>query len=294
MLRCMSSWVGAVGSTLWLAGCASVVPSFDVPRDPATNSPTVASIVDRLTCELANLVAPGSPNAPELLTGQYEVAVQLDLTVNDAGSLAPSFTYINGPFVFGAGAKLEQSREQVFSEKLYYSLIDLRYELDESEAAFRAGRTTRRLGDCATYFDTNLAGDLGIRQAVDLAFSSNYLRTSAKASEKGAFGGSINFTVTKNLNGVGPTWTLTHFKGPGGLGALSEVNTDRLTFAFAVSEHPLSEKQLAQRGLGKAPSTRTTPLIATTVRINTRAEDLLRQLQINQISNQLSTIRALQ
>ncbi|MEH2482280.1 hypothetical protein V1282_005637 [Nitrobacteraceae bacterium AZCC 2146] len=287
-LQAMASLLSAT----MLAGCAGIVPSFDVPKDPESGSPNVVSIVNRVTCELANLVAPGAPNATELLTGQYEVAVQLDLTVNDTGGLAPSVTYASGPFAFGLGAKLEQSREQYFSQKLYYSLLDLRNELNERENAVRAGTAKKRLTDCSDDIDTNLAGDLGIRQAVDMALASNYLKTDAKAADQGAFGGSVNFLVTKNLNGVGPTWTLTHFTGPGGLSSVSEVNTDKLTFAFAVADPPLNAAQLAARYGAKNGR----PARAALQRLpnNFEADRLLQQLQINQISNRLSSIRALQ
>jgi hypothetical protein len=53
------------------------------------------------------------------------------------------------------------------------------------------------------------------------------------SGSSGAFGGYVDFVVTKNLNSVGPTWTLQHFKGPGSLAGVSEINTDKLTFAFA-------------------------------------------------------------
>jgi hypothetical protein len=288
------STIAAFVLPIVLGGCAGVVPVFDIPRDPSSGNPTVGSIVNRVTCELANLVAPGAQNEIELLTGQNEVAVELDLTVNDTGGLAPSVTYTNGPFMFGAGAKIEQSREQFFSEKLYYSLLDLRDALDDGERAFRTGEAKKTLTDCTDYADTNLAGDLGIRQSVAMALNSNYLETTAKASDQGAFGGYINFLVTKNLNAVGPTWTLTHFTGPGGLGSLSEVNTDKLTFAFAVSEHPLNAAQLAKR---KTLANRAKPFRTASgqlrASINFRAEQLLQQLQINQISNRLNTIQAL-
>ncbi|MCG7394245.1 hypothetical protein MHY87_15165 [Microvirga sp. ACRRW] len=272
-----------------LGGCATVVPSFDVPTDPSTESPTVKSIVDRVTCELANLVTPGAPNETDLLTGQYEVAVQLDLTVNDTGGLSPSLAYIStgAPFIFNANAKFEKSREQYFSQKLYYSLLDLRQELDDREKAFRKGSATRLMTDCSKDIETNLAGDLGIRQVVDMALGVNYGRTTAKMSDKGAFGGSVNFTVTKNLSGVGPTWALTHFVGPGPLASASEVNIDKLTYAFAIAEKPLNSKQLAARKLqGQFASGRSAT--------NAAAEQFVQQLQVNQISTQLMTIRALQ
>jgi hypothetical protein len=277
-----------------LVGCAGIVPRFDVPTDPQTRSPSVVSIVNRVTCELANLVAPGAENEAELLTGQYEVAVQLDLTVNDTGGLAPSLTYASAPFAFGLGAKFEQSREQYFSQKLYYSLLDLRNELDERERAVAAGTAKRQLTDCSDYIETNLAGDLGIRQAVDMALASNYLKTDAKAAEQGAFGGSVNFLVTKNLNAVGPTWTLTHFTGPGGLGSVSEVNTDKLTFAFATASPPLNAAQLAARYGTRRLRSAGVPRVLPRRPGNSEADKLLQQLQINQISNRLSSIRALQ
>ena len=62
-----------------------------------------------------------------------------------------------------------------------------------------------------------------------MASTSEDLTTSAEK----VFGGSIQFLVTKNVNAVGPTWTLVHFKGPGGLLSASQVNTDKITLAFA-------------------------------------------------------------
>ncbi|BBO09233.1 hypothetical protein TM102_07030 [Bradyrhizobium sp. TM102] len=269
-----------------------------------TNGPTVKSIVDRVTCELAELVSPESLSNPEknvgyfLLTAQYEVAIQLDLSVNDTGGLAPSFTYTAGLFDFGASAKIEQSREQTFHETLFYSLLDLQEQIILRDSEISAGEQLPRIGACPVT-DTNLAGRLGIRQAVEMAADSDHLQV-AKQGEQGAFGGSINFTVTKNLSGIGPTWTLTHFKGPGGLGSVSEVNVDKLTFAFAEAMHPLSGRQLADRatrlGLsGDSSQTRARTAsrrtIASTPIRNRTAERLLERLTLTDISTQLRSIR---
>jgi hypothetical protein len=82
--------------------------------------------------------------------------------------------------------------------------------------------------------DTNLSGNLEISDFVAMAaLTQNLDQASAKApAGKGVFGGSIQFLVTKNLS-AGPTWTLVHFKGPGPLASVSEVNTDKITLAFA-------------------------------------------------------------
>jgi hypothetical protein len=53
-----------------------------------------------------------------------------------------------------------------------------------------------------------------------------------------ALRGFVTFIVTKNLTGVGPTWTLTHFTGPGKFASASDVNTNKLVFAFAFPAKP--------------------------------------------------------
>jgi hypothetical protein len=86
--------------------------------------------------------------------------------------------------------------------------------------------------DLSTWWatDKNLAGELGLTRTVELAFTSQHVDWGKKLSDGGVFGGYVNFVVTK----AGPTWTLTSFTGPGSnLGSFSEVNTDKLSFAFA-------------------------------------------------------------
>ena len=211
---------------LTLAACSNV-SRFDVPQ--TEQGPSVKSIVDRLRCEIGNLARPDSPHNPALLAGDFVAAVQLNLTVNDDGSLAPTTVYTNGLFSFNAGAKLEASREQNYTQNLIFSIRQMRQEIQAFAAA--------GLPDpfpCTGVADTELAGDLGIRSAVDMAFTTPNNNFGAKLSgTSGAFGGYVTFTITKNLNAVGPTWTLKHFKGPGSLAGISEVNTDKIAFAFA-------------------------------------------------------------
>jgi hypothetical protein len=216
----------AVVAALSLAGCASVVPHYDIPNDPRSGEPTVRSIVDEITCELDSMLD-DHHYRPYLLGGDMVAAFQLNLTVNDSGGLAPTMAFSNGLFSFGVGASLSQSREQNYTETLYYSMK----ELDSDN---QAARKNGQVIDCRHVIDTNLAGDLGLREAVAMAIQSPHLKTDQPLSgSSGEFGGYINFGVTKNLNSVGPTWTLTHFRGPGGLMGVSEVNTDKLQFAFA-------------------------------------------------------------
>lgn len=246
-----------------LSNCAAVVPNFDIPSNEY--GPTIKSISRRVTCELAGLIERNDGLSSALLIDDVVVAVQLNLTVNDTGGVSPSLSYINGPFAFGLGGTVSQSREQNFTQKFYYSIRSIKKEADDFKSM------GGNLADCwAT--DTNLAGELGLRRTVELAFTSQHVDWDKKLADDGVFGGYVNFVVTKSVNG-GPTWTLTSFTGPGSnLGSLSEVNTDKLTFAFARGDK--AGKPYGTSGRQKA-------------------DRLIEQINLNQLTTQLSGIRQL-
>ncbi|WP_149534180.1 hypothetical protein [Tardiphaga sp. P9-11] len=158
-----------------------------------------------------------------LLTLDYEVAMLLTLDVNDTGGLAPSFNLPYPNFAFNVGANLSQSREDTFNVNLTYSMREL----------FRWWQKDRDLGICPET-DTNLAGNLGLRRIVEAALDTpDMIKTTDVSVTGGEFSGIVNFTLTKSINSAGPTWTLTHFVGPGNMASLSRVNNDKLSFGFA-------------------------------------------------------------
>ena len=91
----------------------------------------------------------------------------------------------------------------------------------------------RSTGLCPEGVTYDLAGELGIKELVDLGFSAPGLMVDNPFKSGGVFGGSIEFGLTRNVNSAGPTWTLTNFRGPGNLGRLERKNTNKLTIAFA-------------------------------------------------------------
>jgi hypothetical protein len=165
---------------------------------------------------------------------------------------------------------VDAQREQNFTEQLIFSIKDIRTEmLLAAEASQKLHRPVDSF-DCPVV-DTNLAGELGMVQSAEMAFTSGGLNLQTKLSgASGAFGGYVNFIITKNLNSVGPTWTLTHFKGPGSLAGVSEMNTDKLTFAFA--------ERSATGAIPRAAQT-------------ARAEALLGYILTNQISTQIGSLK---
>jgi hypothetical protein len=221
------------------------------------------------------------------LNGDYDVQVSLSIEVNDTGGLTPSVSYMNpihgmGLFTFSGNGTLSESRDHNFTENLQFSVREIYNDWKLWQNAQLTGGDTLSLDphDCPPA-DTNLSGTLGINDFVAMAALSENLDTQ---NPKGVFGGSIQFLVTKNVTSVGPTWTIVHFKGPGGIANLSEVNTDKVTLAFA-------------------PGTGLTPVV-TSVRlprklstpklrrpVNPSAYSLLQQLLTSSINTQLTSIQ---
>lgn len=251
-------------------GCA--VPRYDVPYDTA-GQPTVKSIVERVQCEIRDMVRDDRAGDPTsfhrlfLLNGDYDVEVSLSLDVNDTGGLSPSLTYMTPlsaatSFMFGADGTFSQSRDHNFTENIQLSVrsifLDWRNGVDPH--------------DCPSA-DSNLSGTLGLKDIVAMAALSENLDASKSLDKGGVFGGSVQFLVTKNITGAGPTWTLVNFKGPGPLAAFSEIHTDKITLAFARGPN-----------VGK-------PMATGKRQVNTRAYLLLQQLLASSINSQLTQLQ---
>ena len=223
-----------VASALAVAACcgACAVPSFDVPRDKY-DQPTARTIVERIQCEIRDMVRNDRPDDPAsfdrrfLLNNDYEVLVSLSLEVNQSGGLAPSVSYVtpllgttSSTFTAAGSASLSESRDHTFSENLQLSTREIYEDWLHGVKPY----------DCPTA-NTNLAGRLGIRDLVALATSSAGWKEVEVG--KSVFGGQIQFVVTKSLSATGPSWQLVRFKNVGALASLSEINTDKVTLAFA-------------------------------------------------------------
>jgi hypothetical protein len=245
-------------------GCA--VPNYDVPYSK-TGQPTAHSIVARIECELRDMVRNDRPDDPVtwhrdfLLNHDYDIEVAVSLEVNNTGGLAPSVSYLNpvAAFAVGGTGTLSESRDHTFTENLQFSIRDI----------YNDWRTGADPHECPPA-DTELAGTLGLSDFVAMASVSPSLDQSAA---NGVFGGTIQFLVTKSLSAVGPTWTLVHFTGPGGLASLPQVNTDKITASFAQGTN-----------VGK-------PLKGARRSLNPAAHAFLQQLLTGSISSQLTTIQ---
>jgi hypothetical protein len=256
--------------SLALAACTVVPAHFDVPYS-ASGVPLANSIVQRIRCELAELVRDDLEvpynRRQTLLQYDYHTAMLLSLDANDTASASPSLTFPYTGVSFNITPSAKLSRQDQINYTLNYSMLDLYFD-------WKANPNKYVCPDP----DTNLAGNLGIREKISSALNIADLAFTTEASpSNGQFSGVINFTATKAINQAGPTWTLAHFSGPGAFLAASEVNTDKLAFGFAAGPK-----------IKFVPTKRPAlPRISTAV----QADDALSQALTNDLGTQLNGIR---
>jgi hypothetical protein len=206
-----------------IGGCVNTVPAFDVPYNQISETetaPTVASIVRRVRCELIEVAGDfgAEQDRVKIVEQDIQAVVELSLSVAQDGKLAPSFSLIQAPLTFATGFSYERTREQNFITYLTFSLAEL--------------SQTNRNKKCDLPADTNLAGNLGIKQIFAMSNTSGPFKRWDETGSNGVFGGSVSFTVDTQLAATGPTWKLTTFEGPGSLLSASNKNVDKLTFGF--------------------------------------------------------------
>jgi hypothetical protein len=207
------------------------VPQFDVRHNGT--GPTTSTIVQRITCEFTQLLQKDDIGLRTyLLTGNYIAAMKLELQVTDSGEIAPSLSFPTvGPFLsIGAGLKLNNESKRSWFKYLSYSMRELDQRLQR--------QTNKSFGNCPKNAHFNLEGELGIRDFVllDVTSRDTIGPQPLNKGEKGEFGGTIEFTLTRNINSAGPTWTFEDFKGPGGLGKVDRTSVNTLTIAFVKGE----------------------------------------------------------
>jgi hypothetical protein len=241
---------------LSVGGCMST-PEF--PKDSAVKPRMVVRAIE---CELFN--ARRGFKAHEL--DKWVASADLVLQVDQQATLIPAFTHTN--FVsssltrtFDWGLKYDSTAQRIYNESVTFKLDKLnpkdcensRSEFGLKEVmdmAFNSVDPDDEAVVLGTEEETGPAssGQEGKppsnkKKAIRFAFdryraapARTALRESGdNAKSKGAFGTSLQFVLTYNVNATGPTWTLSTFKGPGKLLTLQRADTHRLTISFAKS-----------------------------------------------------------
>jgi hypothetical protein len=197
--------------------------------------PTVNDIVKHIQCEFAD----AQTAFPKLKDNQYVVSATLTLDVTNTEGLSPSLSYISPLAVTGTaftstvGGQLIGTQHRNISKTF---TLDLEEEISEEH---KTACQNRKL-------TSGIQGDLGLGEIISAGLQQStedeYYFVFPKTTTGNppvtkialpTFGSTIDFTVVYGLSGAGPNWTLTHFRGPGGLVGLTRSNKDTLVVSFS-------------------------------------------------------------
>lgn len=253
------------------AACMTTPAPYDLPYN-RNGTPLVNSIVRRINCELALMVredrVPRYRRWQTLLRYDYRAAMLLTIDSNETGAIAPVFNFPHTGFAFSVAPSYKHSREDQMGYFLSFSFVDILEDLRDNPDKY----------ECPSR-DTDLAGDLGLEETVSSALNLEELTYTDKVTPTGGvFNGFVTFSATKSIDRIGPTWTLTHFNGPGPLLSGSIATTNKLAFGFAGG--PLANKGRARLAANKVVTT-------------ARADQALGQALANDANTQLTAIRNL-
>lgn len=260
---------------LLLPGCMWTPSPYDVPYARDGTTPLVDTIVTEINCELLEMVRDDRDEAHTylrrntLLRYDFQASMYLTIDSTASGGIAPVLNFPHPWFSFTFAPSYKHSRENQIGYNLKFSFVDIYDRWRENPDRFR----------CPAVPNTDLAGNIGLQDAVSSALNIEELDYANKASANGGiFNGFVTFTATKSIDRIGPTWTITHFNGPGPLLSGSIATTNKLAFGFAGG--PEANKGRARDAANRIVATR-------------RADQALYQAINNDVATQLTAIRNL-
>jgi len=205
-----------------LVGCTSI-PRFH-GSDSAKDAPTVAELVTHIQCEIWNIVTEGGKSdwhTNALATHQYVAFANLTVDVTNFEGTSPSLSFI-APYqtpmtnltksVSGQWTGTQhRSINQTFSLN-----IQAPNEAYAHEHCLSPGKDGARLHGDLGLAAIIKAGLAHVEQPEFVFKRPGSTDPTKLSSTAPVFGSTIDFTIVYGIGNIGPTWTLTHFKGPGG------------------------------------------------------------------------------
>lgn len=222
----------ALSACLLSMGCTSL-PSFErlgSYKSEADVGPTVSDLVTHIQCEIRDALLDPDHRFDDLRESLYVTYASLTLDVTNTQGLSPTLNFINPLATEGTnvtlnlGAQLSGTQHRDINET--FTLV---IDSDSEEMARLASEAVANR--CKPLSSPRgLRGNLGIKEilAAGIRQNTNELNIfpvpkpedseAGKVALSGSlipnFGYTIDFTIVYGLSG-GPTWTLTHFNGPG-------------------------------------------------------------------------------
>ncbi|MDX2205995.1 MAG: hypothetical protein NW223_24830 [Hyphomicrobiaceae bacterium] len=197
-----------------------------------TGGVTPRDVTEAIECELfAALPIWKAARKDQIVKGQLVAVADLTLQVDEQATLTPSFTHtaaISPAFsrIFNWGLKLDTQATRTYSESVFYRLDPDKLRASDGRCKSRDGRRQ------------SIVSDLGLAEAVTRGLQSETIHgefaKSNTAVDKGkaAFGQTVNFVVAMNVSGMGPTWNMTSFKGPGSMLLAQRSDTHKVIISF--------------------------------------------------------------
>jgi hypothetical protein len=228
----------------FVIGCTTV-PSIEATTGKPTDPPRVTDLVTHIQCEIWDAVSNKGTNdgsAHELTTRQYIAFATLTVDVTNLEGTSPSLSFIT-PYLTpmtnltkAIGGQYNATQHRTITQSFTIDLTQ-----PAADAKIRCPQGLKE--------GHGLRGDLGLELLVNsgLAHVSGDEFVFKRPSSNGpvklnalvqpVFGSTVDFTIVYGISNVGPSWTLTHFKGPGsgtsGLLTLTRTEKDTLVISFA-------------------------------------------------------------
>jgi len=273
------------GALILVSGCAGVPRLYDRAPEGAILAPKVEDIVRQIACEL------GHASRTQMKGRDYVITALLNLQVIDTLHVTPSLSFIsplsapNTNFTLGESLDVGGERKRSFTTTLVLHSAEFQKENGNLPAySDKDPQKSINKSPCAGDKLYSLAGNLGLSEIVRDGLGSYLIRygdANVHADDtqvKALFGSTIEFAVNRTVSALGPVWTLTSFKGPGGSGGLlngKSLGTDTLTITFSlVSNHPEALAAALQRVRDlEAARTRSLEAVENSAIVNVAAQE---------------------
>ena len=217
-----SFFISLVASAL--ISCSSV-PSFDHPLGSTAAPPTVADLVTHIQCEIWDVMAGeggfAHASLSELSSRKYIAYATLTVDVTNLEGTAPSLSFIS-PFA-APMTNLTSSIGGQYSATQHRNMTET-FTIDVSKFDETAPAKCHAHSGAGKGLRGNLGLEsviaTGLKHVTDDEFifkkPTSETKPSFNAIVAPVFGSTVDFTIVYGISNVGPTWTLTKFKGPGG------------------------------------------------------------------------------
>ena len=274
-------WCAVLACVALLLGACATPPALTgigarAPESPG-ELPPVGAVIRHIECEIAEAMNKVDDDDVKKFL-KYDWVVYATLTIDEQQNegLTPNLSFIHPlsaastNFTAVANGEVTGQQHRNFSQS--FAL-----DLDPGSVA-----NTLQSGCKGNAEDkSGISGDLGIRQIIvegarhrdagDYQFPIVGDESNLTQQQKDAIGSitgelrptfasTIDFTLVYGITGLGPTWSITHFAGPGNSGMLNwtRQSKDTLVLSFASwQKHvrllgPADEAQQTQRQVSKA------------------------------------------